>query len=69
VVGFVDNLVKPLLMKGRMEVHGALIFFALVGGLAAFGPVGLVAGPLVLSFFLAVVRLCRHTSLPHENPV
>jgi predicted PurR-regulated permease PerM len=67
-VGFIDNLVKPLLMKGRMEVHGALIFFALVGGLAAFGPVGLVAGPLVLSFFLAVVRLSRHPSHLHENP-
>ena len=67
-VGFIDNLVKPLLMKDRMEVHGALIFFALVGGLAAFGPVGLVAGPLVLSFFLAVVRLCRNPSPRDERP-
>src|SRR5262249_41867174 len=31
-VGLVDNLVKPLLLKGRMEIHGAVIFFALVGG-------------------------------------
>lgn len=59
VVGFVDNLVKPWLLKGRMEIHGGLIFFALVGGIATFGPVGLVAGPLILSFFLAVVRLWR----------
>jgi predicted PurR-regulated permease PerM len=51
--------VKPLLMRGRMEVHGGLIFFALLGGMATFGPVGLVAGPLILSFFLAVVRMCR----------
>jgi predicted PurR-regulated permease PerM len=58
-VGLADNLVKPLLMKGRMEIHGAVIFFALVGGLAAFGPVGLAAGPLIVSFFLAVVRMCR----------
>jgi predicted PurR-regulated permease PerM len=58
-VGLADNLVKPLLMKGRMEVHGAVIFFALVGGLAAFGPVGLAAGPLIVSFFLAIVRMCR----------
>jgi predicted PurR-regulated permease PerM len=63
-VGLIDNLVKPLLMRDRMEVHGALIFFALVGGLAAFGPVGLVAGPLALSFFLAVVRLSRSPSVP-----
>jgi predicted PurR-regulated permease PerM len=57
VVGLIDNLVKPLLMKGRVEIHGALIFFALLGGLATFGPVGLVAGPLILSFFLTIVRI------------
>jgi predicted PurR-regulated permease PerM len=57
VVGLVDNLVKPLLMKDRVEIHGALIFFALLGGLATFGPVGLLAGPLILSFFLAIVRI------------
>jgi predicted PurR-regulated permease PerM len=58
-VGLVDNLVKPLLLKGRMEIHGAVIFFALVGGLAVFGPVGLAAGPLIVSFFLAIVRMCQ----------
>jgi predicted PurR-regulated permease PerM len=58
-VGLSDNLVKPLIMRGRMEVHGAVIFFALVGGLAAFGPAGVAAGPLIVSFFLAIVRMCR----------
>jgi predicted PurR-regulated permease PerM len=60
VVSTIDNLVKPWLLKGRMEIHGGLIFFALLGGMVTFGPVGLVAGPLILSFFLAVVRLARH---------
>jgi predicted PurR-regulated permease PerM len=67
VVGFLDNLVKPFLMRDRMEVHGALIFFALIGGLAAFGPAGLVAGPLVLSFFMAVVRLGAGAPRPQEH--
>jgi predicted PurR-regulated permease PerM len=35
-------------------MHGAVIFFALLGGLAAFGPVGLVVGPLVVAFILAL---------------
>ncbi len=64
VVGFIDNLVKPWLLKDRMEIHGGLIFFALVGGIATFGPVGLIAGPLILSFFLAVVRLWRGEQRP-----
>jgi predicted PurR-regulated permease PerM len=63
-VGLSDNLVKPLLLKGRMEIHGAVIFFALVGGLAAFGLVGLAAGPLIISFFLAIVRMCRKELAP-----
>ena len=56
VVGLIDNVVKPLLIKGEVEMHGAVVFFALLGGLAAFGPVGLVAGPLVVAFFIAIVR-------------
>ncbi|MEO5760825.1 MAG: AI-2E family transporter [Vicinamibacteria bacterium] len=59
VVSVIDNFVKPWLMKDRVEIHGGLIFFALLGGMATFGPVGFVAGPLILSFFLAVVRLSR----------
>jgi predicted PurR-regulated permease PerM len=56
-VGLTDNVVKPYLIRGGLEMHGAVVFFALLGGLAYFGPVGLIAGPLIVSFFLAVVRM------------
>jgi predicted PurR-regulated permease PerM len=56
-VGLIDNVVKPFLIRGGLELHGAVIFFALLGGLAYFGPVGLIAGPLVVSFFLAVLHM------------
>lgn len=56
VVGLIDNVVKPLFIKGGVEMHGAVVFFALLGGLAAFGPVGLIAGPLVVAFFVAISR-------------
>ncbi len=59
VVGLIDNVVKPLFIKGGVEMNGAVVFFALLGGLAAFGPVGLVAGPLVVAFFVAVTRSSR----------
>ncbi len=59
LVGMVDNVVKPLVIKGGLEIHGAIVFFALLGGLAAFGPIGLVAGPLAVSFLIAVVRMYR----------
>jgi len=57
VVGLVDNIVKPLLVKRGLDMHGAIIFFSLLGGLAAFGTVGLLLGPLIVSFFLALVRI------------
>jgi predicted PurR-regulated permease PerM len=59
VVGLVDNVVKPLIIRGGLEIHGAAIFFALLGGLAVFGPIGLVAGPLALAFLVSVVRIYR----------
>ncbi len=59
VVGLVDNIIKPMLIKGDGEMNGAVVFFALIGGLAAFGAVGLLVGPLVISAFLALMRMYR----------
>jgi predicted PurR-regulated permease PerM len=58
-VGLADNVVKPYLIRGGIELHGAVVFFSLVGGLAYFGPVGLLAGPLIVSFFIAVVHMWK----------
>jgi predicted PurR-regulated permease PerM len=57
VVGLVDNLIKPLLIKRGMAINGAVVFFSLIGGIAAFGAVGLLLGPLVVSLFLALARM------------
>ncbi|MBJ6765460.1 AI-2E family transporter [Myxococcaceae bacterium JPH2] len=59
VVGVVDNIVKPLLARKGMNQHGAIVFFALLGGLAAFGAVGLLLGPLIVAFFLTLVRISQ----------
>jgi predicted PurR-regulated permease PerM len=54
---FIENVVKPKMMGDRMEMHSMLIFFALLGGISAFGITGLLYGPLVATFFLTVVDL------------
>jgi predicted PurR-regulated permease PerM len=59
VVGVVDNLVKPLLMRGGMQMHGAIVFFSLIGGLAMFGPIGLLLGPLAVSLCLTLLKMYR----------
>jgi predicted PurR-regulated permease PerM len=55
VVGLIDNVVKPLLIKGGVQLDAAVLFFALIGGLALFGAVGLIVGPLAVALFVAVV--------------
>jgi predicted PurR-regulated permease PerM len=57
VVGLIDNVVKPYLIKGDLEMGGAVVFFALIGGIGAFGMVGLLIGPLAVAFFLALLRM------------
>jgi predicted PurR-regulated permease PerM len=59
VVGLVDNVVKPWLIKSGMQMNGAIVFFALIGGLGAFGTVGLLMGPMIVSLFLALLRMYR----------
>jgi predicted PurR-regulated permease PerM len=55
IVGLIDNVVKPLLIKGGVQLDAAVLFFALIGGLALFGAVGLIVGPLAVALFVAVV--------------
>jgi len=59
VVALIDNLVKPFLIKGDLEIGGAVVFFALVGGVGAFGMVGLLVGPLAVATFLTLLRMYR----------
>ncbi|MFZ5896118.1 MAG: AI-2E family transporter [Myxococcota bacterium] len=69
VVGLVDNVVKPLLMKDEIRMHGAVLFFALLGGLAAFGAMGMLIGPLAVALFLAMLRMYQrdYSNEPHER--
>jgi predicted PurR-regulated permease PerM len=66
VVSMVDNFVKPYVMKGDVEMHAGVLFFALIGGLAAFGITGLLLGPLAIALFLALLRIYRRDYGPAE---
>jgi predicted PurR-regulated permease PerM len=59
VVASLDNILKPMFIKGKADMHGLLIFFAVFGGMAAFGFLGLVLGPLVVALFLTFLSLYK----------
>jgi predicted PurR-regulated permease PerM len=49
VVGSVDNVLRPALLAGRAQMNGLLMFVSLLGGVAVFGLLGLILGPLVVA--------------------
>lgn len=57
ITGTVDNLVKPLIVKGRSDVPMLFILLGVFGGLYAFGVIGLLVGPVALAMLLALIRI------------
>lgn len=56
LVSLVDNVVRPMLVSGRANVDTLTVFIGVLGGLAAFGAIGLFLGPVVLALVIALVR-------------
>jgi predicted PurR-regulated permease PerM len=77
VVSSIDNVIRPKLCGSRMTLHPLLVFLSIFGGLAVFGMMGLLVGPLIASLFMAMVRIYRRDFLglraqggpPPEAPV
>ncbi len=57
VVGSIDNFLRPLLMHGSSSLSTVIIFFSLLGGIAAFGLMGLLYGPIIFTITLVLYRL------------
>jgi len=56
-VGLVDNLLGPKLVGRGMRLHPLTVFLAVLGGLAFFGPIGFLIGPLAMSVCLALIDI------------
>ena len=59
IISTIDNIVKSKVIGSKTKVHPGIIFVGLIGGLKAFGLVGIVVGPLLLSFLIATLKLYR----------
>lgn len=55
VVSAVDNFLRPILLSGRSEMNGLLLLISLLGGVAAFGGLGLVLGPIVMATSISLL--------------
>jgi predicted PurR-regulated permease PerM len=67
LVGSVDNFLRPLLISGRAEVPTLAVFIGVMGGLSAFGFLGLFLGPIVLGLLVALFRFAAETHAPEAG--
>jgi predicted PurR-regulated permease PerM len=56
IMGWTDHIVRPFLISREAEIPFLLVMFGVLGGLAAFGLVGLFVGPVILAVLLAIWR-------------
>lgn len=56
-ISIIDNFLGPHVIKRGIEIHPFLILLSVLGGVAFFGPIGFVAGPVILSLFLMLVPM------------
>jgi predicted PurR-regulated permease PerM len=61
VVSLIDNIVRPWVMKGKAELPAIPLLFAVLGGMQAFGFVGLVIGPLVFSLLMSIIDIYKRS--------
>lgn len=60
-----DNVLRPLLLGGRTELSGLVIFISVVGGVGLFGMLGLVLGPILIAMAAGVLSVYRESA---ESP-
>ena len=57
VVVAVDNVLKPMFIGTRLKLPMLYLFFGILGGLAVFGALGLILGPVLLALLAALLDL------------
>jgi len=70
IVGTADNVIRPLVISDQIRLHPLYVFFALLGGVQAFGISGLFIGPVAFALAQALFSLIREeTRAQTDNAV
>lgn len=62
VVAQIDAVVRPYIVSSRAKMHNLLIFFALLGGVKAFGFMGIFIGPVIVSVTIVLLDMLREVN-------
>jgi len=67
LVSLVDNFVRPMLVSRGAPVGTLTVFIGVLGGLSAFGAIGLFLGPVILALIIALIRLVLEARNTEKN--
>ncbi len=59
-VGLIDNFISPLIYSSKIKIPSFIILFAVLGGLAVLGPVGILIGPLTVSLLYTLISIYKN---------
>jgi predicted PurR-regulated permease PerM len=59
IVSGIDNVIKPLVLHGQSNLHPLLALLSILGGVTVLGPVGILVGPMLVSFLQALLNMLR----------
>ena len=62
VVSTIDNVIKPMVLHGRSNLHPLLALLSVLGGVQALGPIGIFVGPMVVAFLQTLLNML-HTEM------
>jgi predicted PurR-regulated permease PerM len=68
MVGTIDNLIGPYLMSRGNKLHPFLILISVLGGIALFGPIGFIVGPVMVTLFLVLLEIYSQ-NVVQEKPL
>ena len=63
IVSVIDNILRTYIISKRSKIHPVVIFIGMIGGLFLFGLLGLIIGPLVLTYLLVFLRAYKEKTL------
>jgi len=59
LVGTIDNIIRPMVVMTKLPLHPLVVFVAMLGGVEAFGLMGILFGPVILAVTVALFRMLR----------
>lgn len=68
VISSIDNFLRPQLIEGETSLHPLLVFLSTLGGIAVFGPLGFVIGPVIITLLISLLEIYQTGHVSQKKP-